>query len=111
MSSHDPQGIQHFSKMNDKDKAYMIKLVAILVTAIFAGIITGSIYQENGGIALIGFGLWLGVSLISSWYVKMKYDLSSMSNTQIIRHGIALGFLSYIFIWSIIFQFFIPSPV
>ncbi len=107
------QGIFKYSKMNDKDKSYLVKLIGTLIAAVIAGIITGIIYTPGQPGLLstgqIGFIIWVIAVLVLSYYIKIKFDLKDMSNQQIIRHGIFLGFLSYIFIWTIIFDYIIYS--
>jgi hypothetical protein len=91
--------------MEDKDKAYLVKLLTILVMAFFTGILTGSIYPETGNIGRLGILIFLAASVGSSFFVKSKYDLSEMSDVQILRHGVIVTFLTYIFFWVTIFQF------
>ena len=105
-----PQGIFKFDEMNDKDKAYLVKLLAVIIASIFTALITGLRYEQ----AATGFtNGWLGLTIFFStsigmaYYIKDRFDLADMSNMQIFRHGIAIGFFSFLWIWIIVFQFFI----
>ena len=105
-----PQGIFNYSKMNDRDKSYLVKLLGSLVLGVIAGITTGIIYTPGregittGWIGLLIFIVGFG---LLSWYINEIYDLQEMSTQQIIRHGIFVSFLSYLWLWVVIFQFFI----
>ncbi|MHA2171421.1 MAG: hypothetical protein ACXAB7_16155 [Candidatus Kariarchaeaceae archaeon] len=105
-------GIQNFSKMNDRDKSYLVKLVGTIIAAFIAGIVTGLFYSDSddasfGGTDSSRFGwlLWLISSIGLSVFIKQKYDLGEMTNVQIFRHGIFVGLLNYIFFWTVIFNF------
>ncbi|MHA2250249.1 MAG: hypothetical protein ACXAD7_07800 [Candidatus Kariarchaeaceae archaeon] len=105
-------GIQNFSQMNDKDKAYLVKLVGTIIAAVISGIICGTQYSEEEGASfgasesgLTGFSIWFGVTLGFAYFIKAKYDLGEMTNQKIFRHGIFIGFLSYIFFWTVFFNF------
>lgn len=103
-----PGGIQNFSEMDDKNKAYLVKLLSIMVLGVIIGFVTGTTYDPgNSSPGSIGFLSFIFVELGLSYLVKRKYDLRDMSDTQIFRHGIALSLLIYIFIWAIIFNFLI----
>ena len=102
-------GIQNYSEMEDKDKAYLVKLLAVMVASIITGILTGLIYTPGTSIAGIGFLVFFVVLLVMSFVIKTKFDLSDMNNVQIIRHGIMVCFLIFLFFWTTIFQFVAPD--
>lgn len=109
-----PQGIRNYSKMNDFDKSYLVKLLVTITMAFITGIITGTRYDpdnppgysglDNGS---LGFLIWFITTLIMTYYIKTNFDLSDMTNVRIFRHGVAIGFLSFIFFWVVIFQFYV----
>lgn len=112
--SANPTGIFNYSQLNDKDKAYIVKLSGILISAISMGIFSGLNYDPMGdgnidGVAIgrLGFFVLLVMMLALSQFIKMKFNLSDMTNMQIFRHGIFVGFLSYLFFWTMIFNFFL----
>ncbi len=108
--SSNPQGIMNWNKMNDKDKSYLVKLLGVITASIITGIFTGIRYKashdytgiSNGYLGLI---IFLGISAILSYVIKIKFDLSEMTDIQIFRHGIMIGGISFLFFWTIIHNF------
>lgn len=103
------QGIQNFNKMEDKDKVYLIKLFVIIMGAILSGIITGLTYNGEGNTWVIGFGIFILLEILISYFLKTKYDLGEMTNSQVFRIGIVIGLLTYIFLWTVIFNFIVTG--
>ncbi len=103
-------GIQNFAKMNDKDKAYLVKLIGTIFAAIIAGIISGTQFSPDSSFsasdsATTGWLIWIISTLLLSWFIKFKYNLEGMTNLQIVRHGIMIGLLNYVFFWTVVFNF------
>lgn len=109
------QGIQNYSKMNDKDKSYLVKLIGTMIMSVVASIVTAIVYQKGqpAGISTgwIGLIIWIISVLGFSYYIKIKFNLTEMSNSQIIRHGIFVGFLTYIYIWIVLFDYFAKNKL
>lgn len=97
-------GIQNFSRLDDVDKVYMLKLIAILVGAILSGIISGSVYEPGTRIAWIGFSSFFILFVGTSYAGKFYYNLE-LTNVQLLRQGIFLLFVIFIFFWVVIFNF------
>jgi len=103
-----PTGILNYNKLNDRDKSYIVKLSGTIIAAILYGVIGGANYaneeitgQPNGR---LGFLIWLLVTLALAQVIKMKFNLADMTDMQIFRHGVFVGFLSYLFFWIIFFN-------
>lgn len=103
------QGIQNYSKMNDKDKSYLVKLIGTMIMAVVASIITAIVYQKGQPVGIstgwLGLIIWFVSVLVLSYFIKIKFNLSEMTNMQIIRHGIFVGFLTYLYIWIVLFDY------
>ena len=107
MSISKTQGIFNFSKMKDGEKAYLVKLIGTIVTAMTMGIISGTLYPDtiDGTTSgRLGFFVWFITTLGLTYWIKFKYDLSDWNDKRIFRHGLFLGFLNYIFWWSVVFN-------
>jgi hypothetical protein len=102
-----PAGILNYDKMEDKDKAYLLKLLASIGLSLISGIITGISFDEGANIWWLGFLLFFGVQAGSIPILKSRFDLKEMTDMQIFRHGIFVGLLMYIFFWTVIFDFLI----
>ena len=107
MSISKTQGIFNFSKMKDGEKAYLVKLLGTITTAIIMGFISGLFYPDTiDGIAIgrLGFFVWFLVTLGLTYWVKYKYDLSEWNDKRIFRHGVFIGFFHYLFWWTVWFN-------
>ncbi len=102
-----PQGIRNYSKMTDIDKAYLVKLLGTMIAALIAGIISGVTHTEGGGTStgLLGWFIWIAVSIGFTILIKIKFDLGDWTNIRIFRHGVFVGLLTYIYIWVTVFNF------
>ena len=104
------QGIWNFSKFNDKEKAFTLKYLVGIACGILAGVITGLIYspEETGWlVGLLGLAIFLGESVLISYFVKMQYKLEDPDFFVTWRHGIFTNLILYLFFWILIFNFFI----
>ena len=104
------QGVQNYSKMVDKDKAYLIKLLSAIGASVITGILTSILYDPNstGGssIGWIGLIIYIITLVVSSFFVKAKFRLDKeMTNGQIIRISIFMSFMTYVFLWIVLFNF------
>ena len=113
--SSNPQGIRNYSKMNDVDKSYLVKLLGTIFMAFVTGIVTGERYDALNppgytGISnsSLGFLIWFVTTMVLTFYIRNKFNLADMTDFRIFRHGVAIGFLSFIFFWVVIFQFYLP---
>jgi len=101
-------GIQNYAQMTDKDKSYLLKMLGTILVAILSGIITGSMYNSGStSTGAIGFSIWLASLLGFSAFIKFQFDLREMTDVQIVRHGILVGFFMYLFFWTVIFNYVI----
>lgn len=105
-------GIQHYSKLKDKDKAYIIKLSGILIASVIAGIISGVFYDKSGAFnarasGWTGLFIWIFTNVGLSLYVRKKFDLEPTTFWAVFRIAIFTGFFNYIFIWTVIFNYII----
>ena len=105
-------GIQHYSKLKDKEKAYIIKFSGIIIASIIAGIISGVFYDKNGAFnaqasGRTGLLIWLLTNVGLSVYVRKKFDLEPTTFWAVFRIAIFVGFFNYIFIWAVVFNFII----
>lgn len=105
--SSNPQGIRNWSKLNDKDRSYLVKLLGIIFVGIIMGFVSGYIYntQENQSSGFLNLFVLLVTIAGLSYYIKKKFDLSDMTNSQIFRHAIMIGSLSYLFFMVVVFNF------
>ena len=109
--SAEPQGIKNWSKLNDFNKSYLVKLLGTIFVAIITGIITGN--RQLAGVEGITNG-WLGLLILIgtlvgfSFLIKSQFDLSDMTDMRIIRHGILICSLSFLFFWVVVFNFIYP---
>lgn len=103
-----PAGILNYDKMEDKDKAYLLKLLASIVLSLIAGLITGIAFEPKvTNLWWLGFLLYIGVQAGSIPVLKSRFDLHEMTDMQIFRHGIFVGLLMFIFFWTVVFDFLI----
>ena len=108
--SANPQGIFNYSKMNDIDKSYLVKIIATIILAIFTGIITGFMYEPNStaiSAGMIGFSLWLIGSVASIYILNLYFDMGDWTSVRVFRHGVFVSLLTYLFFWIVIFNFII----
>ena len=57
----------------------------------------------------MGDWFWNIYIIRNSYFLKSKYDLGEMTNSQIFRIGIVIGLLTYIFLWTVIFNFIVAN--
>lgn len=107
MSISKTQGIFNFSKMKDLEKAYVVKLAGTIITAFIMGIISGIFYEADGNFksGRTGFAVWFLVTVGLTYWIKYKYDMGEWNDKRIFRHGIFIGFLNYLFFWTVTFNF------
>ncbi|MHA2033600.1 MAG: hypothetical protein ACW99A_05420 [Candidatus Kariarchaeaceae archaeon] len=109
MSISKTQGIFNFSKMKDKEKSYLVKLIGTIITAFVVGIISAVFYEKDGSydgqtMGRAGFLIWFLSTLALTYWIKFKYDLSDWNDKRIFRHGVFVGFLNYLFWWTVVFN-------
>ncbi len=107
MSISKTQGIFNFSKMKDLEKAYLVKLSGTMIAAVIMGIISGLFYEKGGSFdsTKVGFLMWFLVTLSLTYWIKYKYDMGEWNDKRIFRHGVFVGFLYYIFFWTVSYNF------
>ena len=110
MSISKTQGIFNFSKMKDIEKSYVVKLGGTIIAAVVSGIISGIFYEPEGDFngttsTNVGFLIWFITTLGLTYWIKYKYDMGEWNDKRIFRHGIFMGFINYLFFWTVVFNF------
>lgn len=105
------KGLRDFKNLDDDNKAYLVKLGGTIIVSMITGVISGLFYNENGSYdavtsGRVGFLIWFLATIGLSYFVKHKYNLKGKTNMQIFRIAIIMGFLCYIFFWTVVFDFF-----
>ncbi|MDH5401514.1 MAG: hypothetical protein OEY49_03395 [Candidatus Heimdallarchaeota archaeon] len=111
MSSTTPAGLQNYSKISDRDKAYLFKILASIFGGLISGIVIGVNYDTENFIGTWNnFFFWFffllpNISLVP--ILKKQFNLEGMDNKKIFRHGIMVGFFLNLFFCTVVFNFFL----
>jgi hypothetical protein len=103
-----------FKELDNKEKAYYVRIMGSLTIGIISGIISGSIYVPGENallISRIGFGLFWAQTFILAYFTRSFYNLNDWSHKKLIFHGLIVGFFFFLFFWIVIFNFMVVSQL